>query len=81
MGLVVIQSTYSRLLYVVRRASTESISEKAFIGNGEWPVGPAASVSPESISIPSPPLEGVDHAPKMVYKMSSKPRGIGNIFV
>ena len=56
---------------------TESISEQEFLGNGKWPVGPAPSASPESISIPSPPTEGVDHAPKLVYKMSAKPRGVG----
>ena len=57
---------------------TESFNEKEFLGNGEWPVGPS-SVSPGSVPIPSPPEEGVDNAPKMVYKMSAKPRGIGNI--
>lgn len=60
---------------------TESLSEREFLGNGEWPVGPAASVSPGSISIPSPPVEGVDNATKMVYKMSARPRGIGIYYV
>jgi hypothetical protein len=56
---------------------TGSFDEREFLGNGEWPVGPAASVPPEQISIPSPPVEGVDNALKMVYKMSARPRGIG----
>lgn len=62
----------------VLHSPTESLTEREFLGNGEWPVGPAPSVSPGSASIPSPPTEGVDNAQKMVYKMSARPRGIGN---
>lgn len=49
---------------------------KEFLGNGEWPFKQATALSGPP-AIPYPPQEGVDHAPKTVYKMSSKPRGIG----
>ena len=57
----------------------ESVSGQEFLGNGEWPTGPSSAVSPGSISVPPPPMEGVDHAPKMVYRMSGKPRGLGKV--
>ena len=69
----------SNWLTVSLSSPTEAVSDREFLGNGEWPVGPASTVSPESISIPSPPVEGVDHAPKMVYRMTARPRGMGNL--
>ena len=56
-----------------------SPSEKEFLGNGEWPTNSAAPIPKDSISIPLPPMEGIDNAPKTVYKMSARPRGIGNL--
>lgn len=56
---------------------TQSENEKEFLGDGKWPVGQASPVSPQSYTIPPPPTESVDHATKMVYKMSSRPRGMG----
>ena len=70
--------TYSPLLASLS-TPTEPVSEREFLGNGEWHVGPA-TISSGSISIPSLPMEGVDHAPKTVYRMSSKPRGMGKLY-
>ena len=50
--------------------------EKEFLGNGAWPFSTSSAPS-QPPEIPPPPEEGVDHAPKTVYKMSSRPRGIG----
>ncbi len=64
-------------MFCIIGVPTEAFTEREFLGNGDWPVGPAPVVSQESISIPSPPVEGVDNATKMVYRMSARPRGIG----
>ena len=47
--------------------------EKEFLGNGEWPY-PSASHATSPTTIPLPPQEGVDNAPKITYRMSSRPR-------
>jgi len=52
-------------------------NEREFLGNGEWPYPLASSHAAQHLPIPPPPEEGVDHSPKMAYKMTSKPRGIG----
>ncbi len=57
---------------------TTPAMEAQFLGNGEWPFQQAPSFSDPS-SIPEPPQEGVDSGAKTVYKMSSNPRGLGEL--
>lgn len=60
---------------VVPEASQENQLE--LTGNGEWPFGMATAQTGAAVAPPPPPQEGTDHAPKIVYRMSSRPRGIG----
>ncbi len=62
-------------------APVDATMEKEFLGNGEWPFKTQSSVLSDPPQILPPPQEGVDAAPKTVYKMSSKPRGIGKLFL
>ncbi len=62
-------------------APVDATMEKEFLGNGEWPFKTQSSVRSDPPQILPPPQEGVDAAPKTVYKMSSKPRGIGKLFL
>lgn len=55
-------------------------AERELLGNGEWPYPLSSGSTSQHVSIPPPPQEGVDHAPKMAYKMTAKPRGIGKLF-
>lgn len=56
-------------------------AERELLGNGEWPYPLSSGSTSQNVSIPPPPQEGVDHAPKMAYKMTSRPRGIGKLLI
>ena len=51
-------------------------TQKEFLGNGSWPSSPTDPVPPvDTLSL----VDATDFNPKMVYKMTTKPRGVAII--
>ena len=51
--------------------------EKGLLGNGEWPFEHQSANSLPLQPIPQPPAEGEDYDKMDAYKMTAKPRGLG----
>ena len=62
--------------------SISAETKKEFLVEGEWPYeSQMQSLPSASMPIPPPPVEGVDTGKKDAYKMTSKPRGLGETLV
>lgn len=57
-------------------SSSYQVASREFLGNGDWPV-PMATLS-SGTELRSP-VETTDFNPKLAYKMTSRPRGVGII--